>query len=140
MNSRTASTETTVRGWMYWWGLTPHLILLSNELNFNRSLRQRRSQNLKLFNKTFDWALIKVSLSANFFWWYFLPRVLLSLLLTLNITHIQHAIPAGIYLLKANNRNTRSRCEICSKLTLKTPERRHWCRSIVNFEHVIAGW
>ena len=31
----------------------------------------------------------------------------------------------------------------CSKLTLKTPERRNWRRSgvfIVNFEHVIAGW
>ena len=34
-------------------------------------------------------------------------------------------IPAGIYLLKVNNRNTRTRCEICSKLTIKTPERRH---------------
>ena len=27
--------------------------------------------------------------------------------------------------LKVNNRNTRKRCEICSKLTIKTPERRH---------------
>ena len=46
--------------------------------------------------------------------------------------------PAGIYLLKVNNRNTRTRCEICSKLT-KTPERRQWRRSgifIVNFEHI----
>ena len=33
--------------------------------------------------------------------------------------------PAGIYLLKVNNRSTRTRCEICSKLTIKTPERRH---------------
>ena len=33
--------------------------------------------------------------------------------------------PAGIYLLKVNNRNTRTRCEIRSKLTIKTPERRH---------------
>ena len=31
--------------------------------------------------------------------------------------------PMGIYLLKVNNRNTRTRCEICSKLTIKTPER-----------------
>ena len=45
--------------------------------------------------------------------------------------------PAGIYLLKVNNRNTITRCEICSKLTIKIPERRV---SIVNFEHVIAGW
>ena len=47
--------------------------------------------------------------------------------------------PVGIYLLKVNNRNTRTRCEICSKLTIKTPERRHWRRSgvfIVNFEHI----
>ena len=45
----------------------------------------------------------------------------------------------GIFLLKVNNRNTRTRCEICSKLTTKTPERRHWCRSgvfIVNFKHI----
>ena len=65
--------------------------------------------------------------------------------------------PVGIYLLKVNNRNTRTRCEICSKLTIKTPERRQLRRSsvfivnfehishlasvsIVNFEHVIADW
>ena len=47
--------------------------------------------------------------------------------------------PAGIYLLKVNNRNTRTRCGICSKLTIKIPERRHSSVSIVNFEHVIAG-
>ena len=43
------------------------------------------------------------------------------------------------YLLKVNNRNTRTRCEICSKLTLKIPKQRQWCRSgvfIVNFEHM----
>ena len=32
--------------------------------------------------------------------------------------------PACIYPLKVNNRNTRTRCEICSKLTIKTSERR----------------
>ena len=32
-------------------------------------------------------------------------------------------IPTNIYLLKVNNRNTRKRCEMCSKLTIKTPER-----------------
>ena len=47
--------------------------------------------------------------------------------------------PVGIYLLKVNNINTRTRCEICSKLTTKTPERLHWRRSgvlTVNFEHI----
>ena len=50
-------------------------------------------------------------------------------------------LPAGICLLKENNRNTRTSCETCSKLTQKTPERRHRHRFgvyIVNFEHVIA--
>ena len=40
---------------------------------------------------------------------------------------------------KVNNRNTRARREICSKLTTKIPERRDWRRSgifIVNFEHI----
>ena len=27
---------------------------------------------------------------------------------------------------KDNNRNTRNKCEICSKLTIKTPDRRQW--------------
>ena len=47
--------------------------------------------------------------------------------------------PANIYLFKVNNRNTRKRCEICSKLRIKTPERRFWRRSgvsIVNFKHI----
>ena len=47
--------------------------------------------------------------------------------------------PEDIYLLKVNNRNTRTRCEICSKLTIKTPERRQQRRSgvfILNFEHI----
>ena len=30
--------------------------------------------------------------------------------------------PANIYLFKFNNRDSRKRCEICSKLTIKAPE------------------
>ena len=66
--------------------------------------------------------------------------------------------PASIYLLKGSNRNARLRCEICSKLTIKIPERHQWRRFeifivnfehisylgssifIVNFEHLIAGY
>ena len=47
-------------------------------------------------------------------------------------------IPANINLFKVNNKNTRKRCEICSKLKIKTPEKRLWRRSAVfifNFEH-----
>ena len=43
--------------------------------------------------------------------------------------------PANIYLFKDDNRNTRKRCEICSKLAIKTPE-----TSIVDFEQVNVSW
>ena len=44
-----------------------------------------------------------------------------------NIMQIQQRVvnPTGNYMFKVDN-NTRTRCEICSKLTAKTPERRHW--------------
>ena len=78
-------------------------------------------------------------------------------LLTINIRVLSKRLnPFGIYLLKVNNRNTSTRYEICSKLTIKTSERRQWRRcfhcqlwtyftswssvSIVNFEQVNAGW
>ena len=38
--------------------------------------------------------------------------------------------PAGIYMLKVNNRNTRTWREICSKLTINTPERRRLLKSM----------
>ena len=49
--------------------------------------------------------------------------------------------PIGNYIFKVNNRNTRARCEICSKFIIKTPERCQWRQRhsvvfIVNFEHI----
>ena len=46
---------------------------------------------------------------------------------------IQHKLrpmffPARIYLLNVNDRNTRAKCEMCSKLTIKTLE--------LNFKHI----
>ena len=76
-------------------------------------------------------------------------------------------IPVGIYLLKVNNINTRTRWEICLKLTIKTTEQHPYTEtsqlyegvvlvsllltlltyftpcssvSIVHFKHVTAGW
>ena len=43
-----------------------------------------------------------------------------------------HYFPGNIYLYKANNRSTRKKCEMCSKLTIKTPERLHWIIDIVD--------
>ena len=60
-------------------------------------------------------------------------------LVRVNLLSFLNDNPVGNNIFKVNNRNTRTRCKICSKLTIKTPEIRHWCRSgvfIVNFEHV----
>ena len=49
--------------------------------------------------------------------------------------------PANIYLFKVNKRNTRKRYEICSKLTIKTPERPHWRRSgVFSFNVFNVSW
>ena len=47
-------------------------------------------------------------------------------------------IPTGNYTFKVNNRKTRTRCEICPKVAIKTPERRRHRSAvfIVNFEHI----
>ena len=61
-------------------------------------------------------------------------NIAISLLALVFTTH-----PAGISLLKVNNGNTRKISEICSKLTINTPEQRQWHHSsvfIVNFEHI----
>ena len=54
------------------------------------------------------------------------------------IKWIQKINPANIYLLEVNNGNTRKRCEICSKLTIKTPKLSSI--SIVYFEQVNVIW
>ena len=62
--------------------------------------------------------------TVNFKWSYFIKSYYL----------------VSIYLLDVNNRTTRTRCEIYSKLTVKTLERHRWRLSdvfIVNFEHVL---
>ena len=72
----------------------------------------------------------------NFIWCLILYDVSLFLLVRPN----QQVRIAGIYLLKVNNGNTRPMCKTCSKLAIKTPERRQWRRScvfVVNFEQIL---
>ena len=49
--------------------------------------------------------------------------------------HVKNYL-ANNYMFKVDITNTRSRCEICSKPTIKTQE----LFSIVDFEHVFACW
>ena len=63
-----------------------------------------------------------------------------DLFIFLNIFR-KEGFPVGNYMFEVNNRNTRARCEIYSKLKVKTPERHH-CSSvyIVNSEQVNIAW
>ena len=51
------------------------------------------------------------------------------------LLQVGQGCPIGIYIFKVNNRNTKTKCEICSKLTVKTLERRHWRR-----HSFLQGW
>ena len=44
--------------------------------------------------------------------------------------------PAGSYMCKVNNRNTRTRCQICLKLTVKTPEQR-WIYDPLKYDETL---
>ena len=62
---------------------------------------------------------------------YGLPKTILIL------SYAARIYLAGAYLLKVNNGNSRVKCEICSKFTIKTSDRRHWRHSgvlIVNLQ------
>ena len=48
-------------------------------------------------------------------------------------------VPENDYSFKVNKRNTRERCEICSKLTIKAPKQSHWRHSRV-FGVNVADW
>ena len=39
--------------------------------------------------------------------------------------------PGNKYIRKVSNRNTRKKCEVCLKLTIKKLEQLHWSRSYV---------
>ena len=58
---------------------------------------------------------------------YLIIKNIFTIFVKINVNHIlfdNNYYPAGNYVFKVNNRNTGTRCEICSKLKTKTPERR----------------
>ena len=116
-----------------------------------------RTSKMELFVKTVNDLTVKYvfkAVSKSFA--KFTPKVLgglLSFLISVKVntcswkfceifrtTTLQNTCPANIYLInKVNNRNTRKSCELCSKLTIKTPERRQWRAFIIKFEHILLG-
>ena len=100
------------------------------------------SCRIPLDKMTFNVFLVRSVTELIFHWWAHL-RVLFSCLSQLKKYIIKCIIannfPANIYLFKVNNRNNRKRCDICSTLIIKAPERRYWLCSgvfIVSFEHI----
>ena len=80
---------------------------------------------------------------------YFLSMVFFISMFSCIVQHLLHntrklwkkwedCIPAKIYLFEVNNRSSRKNKEICSELTIKTPERRQWrgFDDFVNFERI----
>ena len=60
------------------------------------------------------------------------------MLATLSKSLFPGIYPANMYLFKVNNRNSRKRCEISLKLTIKTPGVS--VVSVVDFEQVNVSW
>ena len=97
--------------WIVIWDKLPKHISENFEID-----RVKRGQ-LQNFQKSRGWFIPEISQTKRGYWF----------------------ITTTLYLVKFNNRNTRKRCEICSKLTIKTPERRHWRRAgvFINFQHIL---
>ena len=104
---------------------------------YHQTLKDHKHLIIFLTNTTFACKKTYESFSAQKKWTY---HILLKFeILYKYLTLSQISLPTSIYLLKVNNRNTWARCEICLKLTIKTPERHHWrCSGVflVNFEHI----
>ena len=100
-------------------------------------LYAERSQTSKmeLFSKIVNvWKLLTIFAKSSIFMFNWVLTCLWTPWIIFNTTY-----PAANYLFKFKNRNSRTRCEMCSKLTIKTLERRH-CRFsgffIVKFENI----
>ena len=102
---------------------TYEMLLLKND----EPLRRKRITEWQVLK----WFLSKLILNLNnsYIVFRYLPKW----------TLVFARIPAGNYMFKVHSKNSRTKFEICSKLTIKIPERRQWCRSgifVVNFERI----
>ena len=123
----------TLRNWQLrlkikgWNNTETPLTYCSWTLSWRRPLSYR-NQSIDLRSKSMDWFLYDNGLRHE--------RV--------NIFDIElrflSGSPAGIYLFKFNNGNTKTLRKICSKLTIKAAEQRQWRRSgifIVKFKKIL---
>ena len=94
-----------------------------------------QTSKMELFAKIVNvWKLLTIFAKNSIFMFNWVLTCLWTLWIIFDTIY-----PAGNYLFKFKNRNSRTRCEMYSKLTIKTLERRHWRSSgffIVKFEHI----
>ena len=124
-----------------------NLLRRSSSSNNHSNNKKQHSSSMRIAPKRVDC----ISVIYNTFIYAYMPHTYPTVKLTLQKYRKQFCWrffisgvwnvknPAGNYILKLNNKSTRTRCEICSKLTIKTLERRRWRRSdvfIVNFEQI----
>ena len=93
-------------------------IYLAKILPRNNTIRRQESNHDNLYLISFNYISSFVETLGMF------ERVFVSCS-KLCFQRFVRTNPANIYFFKVNNRNTRKRCEICSKFTIKKPQRRH---------------
>ena len=87
-----------------------------SKTNCSRNVCERR-----LFNvNSFDIILYSLTTPSSFIMYF--EQVYYETFFSLK--YLSH-LPAGNYMFKVNNRNSRARYEICSTLTIKLTERHH---------------
>ena len=144
---------------MQWWNTYEGLLRLSDDnklhvvqAHLSKTLPNTLTGNRK---KNGSWLTtgcnLSASCSSNVRYWKINDKISFRLDIYLRSTpvidqprkkKIKNKNPAGICLLKIHSRNIRTRCEVFSKLTIKTPPVtlvHIWHRSgvfIVNFEHI----
>ena len=92
-----------------------------------RTFKLKQNQFAVICTRSYDmqWHVLNRIRFSAFTEWVVLWNCFMNYLSVKNTS-----ISTGNYMFKVNSRNNRTRCEICSKLTIKIPERRHWRRII----------
>ena len=95
------------------------------------------AQMSKFIRSNFHWEFF---VFYQFFFNSFFPKISKNALVQIFVTPLCHCHGAIPHLLiESPQRNTKWICDVCSKLTIKTPEQCQWyCSgvSILNFEHI----
>ena len=122
-----------------WWPLFLKLIFTYFPIMTNSGkLEEISSTSCYCIIPPFEWVIRyniwKLTQLRSFFTTPKLKKQITESRLFLTVVFLLFTTPASIYLFKVNNRNTRTRSEICSKLTTCSSV------SIVNFEQANAHW